>query len=932
MATTLRLINSDDQGPTGPAEYDLDDGPHVTKVQDGVVQILHPDGSATFEEGNGPKAGNPDHSNFFRNLADEIDDGELSRIANDLLTSIELDIRSRADWMETRSTGIRLLGLKIEEPRGDTGTSSAPLEGISTIRHPLLLEATIRFQATARGELLPATGPLKVRNDLPMRPDMPFPPPPTGAPPMSGAPMPPAPPPVAEGQVMDELGTALEKDMNHYLTVTATEYVPDTDRMLFYVGFGGDGFKKVYNHILKKRPVSESVDAEDIIVSNAATDIRSCGRFTHRIKMRPSMLKRMQIAGAYRDIELSAPNPAAELTAVDREKAEVGGYKPQPQQPKDADYEVYECYCELDLDEFAPKQFKGKNLPLPYVVTLEKHTRQILAVTRNWDEDDDQCLAKQFFVQFPFIRGLGFYGLGLIHILGNVTMALTAIWRIMIDNGMFSNFPGFLFAKQAGRQNINQIRIPPGGGFPVDVPPGMRIQDAFMPAPYKDTGPAFTAIAQHIEEVGQRLGQTADLNIGEGKQDVPVGTTMALIEQATKIMDSVHKRLHAAQAEEFGLLKERFKEDPEAFWRHNKKPARQWTIEQFKQALDQRELVPVSDPNNPTSLHRIAKATIIDMLVTKYPQDMDKRAALKRIMRTADIDSDGLLLSQTAPPPPDPRMVAIQTKAQAEQMKAQIDQAKVALQAKEQQAEFADKQQERAFKERQQQFEMYLERLRVQAEMIIHAHDLHRDNQTAQQDMAIKQFETAHNAMSEHASNQAELRQDAQKHTLQIVADRQKHENELRATREKHQQDLQAERERNAQQIQLEREKHEANLENQKKIAEEKAKAIGPSEQAKTEREGEAHDQKMRLDQETHDRAGEKHDAELKVTEAKAKAIGTPEAKEKREGEKHDQEMKMTKERHDVDLSHSKKVNEVKLQGEKAKQKAREKPKPAGDK
>jgi hypothetical protein len=730
-ATTLRLID-----PTEPeehldsAEYDVGGGVSGPTIDEhGAAHIEHPDGGVTIDFNPSRGAAETDESDFFRNIADDIPDDELSSMASELLTGIELDDQSRKDWLETRRSFIRLLGLKLEEPRGDIGTSSAPLEGMSNIRHPLMLEATIHFQANALGELLPASGPVKVRNDLPMRPDTPVPTPP---------PQPGVAPPL-EGQAMDDLAAALEKDMNHFLTVTATEYVPDTDRMMFYIGFGGDGFKKVHHDVLKRRPVSESVDAEDIIVSDAATDIRNCGRVTHRIKMRPSIVKRMQIAGAYRDVDLGAPNPSRQASAPEQEKAEIGGYKLQPSRPKDADYEIYECYCEWDLEKFAPKKFKGKGVPLPYVVTMEKESRQVLGVRRNWAEDDEEALAKQFFVQFPFIRGLGFYGLGLGHILGNVTMALTALWRIMIDNGMFSNFPGFLFAKSAGRQNTNTIRVPPGGGYPVDVPAGMRIQDAFMPLPYKETGPGMTQLAQHMEEVGQRLGQTAELNIGEGKQDVPVGTTMALIEQATKIMDSVHKRLHAAQAQEFQLLKERFKEDPEAFWRHNKKPARQWTIEQFKQALDQRELVPVADPNNPTSLHRIAKATIIDTLVTKYPADMDHRASLKRIMRIADIDSEGLMNQQTAPPPPDPRMEAVKAKAQAEQMKAQIDKAKLVLEQQKQQADLADNAQDRASKERMQQFEMHLEQLRVQAEMIIHSHDLQTSQAESQNDMQVKQ-------------------------------------------------------------------------------------------------------------------------------------------------------------------------------------------------
>ena len=355
--TTLRLVDPEQpEKKLSSTEIDLDEGSHAITFDDnGVARIENADGSVTFDENPDRNTAEIDEDDFYRNLANDIGDEELSRMASELLTGIEMDIQSRADWLQSRATGIRLLGLKIEEPRGDMGTASAPLEGMSTIRHPLLLEATVRFQATARGEFLPASGPVKVRNDLPMKPEPPAPPP--GAPPMPGQATPPpgighnAPPP--EAQAMDDLGSALEKDMNHYLTVTAIEYVPDTDRMLFYIGFGGDGFKKVYNCPLRRRPVSESVDAEDIIVSNSATDIRNCGRVTHRTKMRPSILKRMQIIGHYRDVKLGPPNPAQQVTAPEKEKGEIGGYKPQPQQPKDADYEVLECYCEWDLEKFA---------------------------------------------------------------------------------------------------------------------------------------------------------------------------------------------------------------------------------------------------------------------------------------------------------------------------------------------------------------------------------------------------------------------------------------------------------------------------------------------------------------------------------------------------------------------------------------------------
>lgn len=863
--------------PLSPATVDVPGGDPRVSFQDGAMKTEHPDGGATIDFNPDVSAKKPDEGDFYRNIANELDDGLLSTIASSLLDGIDADEQSRKEWLDTRALGITLLGLKLEAPKTDLG--AAPLEGMSNVRHPLLLEATVRFQATAGGELLPASGPVKVRNDSVMPPEPPAPPPPPpmpppqpGAPPMgmppgpppemgmppgpppgaappmgmpSGPPpgmgvppmgMPPGPPPGAppmppqmghnggpplmgETQKLDELGDALEKDMNHYLTVTATEYVPDTDRMLFYIGFGGDGFKKVYNCPLRRRPVSESVDAENIIVSNATTDIRNCGRVTHKFKMRPATLKRMQIVGAYRDVSLVPPSGSESLNAVEQKKADIAGVKPRPLRSEDAEYTGYECYCELDIDKFAPKQFKGKGLPLPYVVTMEKESRQVLAVRRNWDKDDEQCLAKQFFVQFSFIRGLGFYGLGLIHLLGNITIALTALWREFIDAGMFANFPGSLHAKGAGRQLTNQLRVPPGGSIAIDVPPGKSIRDAVMPLPYKEPGPATTAFAAHVEEVGQRLGQTADVNIGEGKQEMPVGTTMALIEQATKIMDSVHKRLHAAQAEEFGLLKERFREDPEAFWRHNKKPAKPWSVEMFKQALEERELVPVADPNNPTSLHRIAKATIIDALISKYPQLMNAQAGLKRMLRVAGIDAEGLLNATPAAPPPDPRMVAIEAKAKTEQLKNQI--LWVQTQIKQAQVNFdmKDKEAERQSRERIEGLKMQESQLRLQQEYIIHAHEIHRDNMSAQAGIQSENVKTAHEIAADHARQQSEAEIERQKQEQQRQAEAERAQQQLETERQRHEQTQRHAEEKHAQAKQQQDEKHTAELEHKRAMA-----------------------------------------------------------------------------------------------------------------
>jgi hypothetical protein len=516
--------------------------------------------------------------------------------------------------------------------------------------------------------------------------------------------------------------------------------------------------------------------------------------------MRKSVLRRMQILGVYLDVEIPQPS-VPQKNAVDKKKEEVEGINPSYTRPQDQDHEIYECYCELDLDQFAPKQFKGKGVPLPYRVTIEKESKKILDLRRNWREDDEQCLAKQFFVQFPFIRGLGFYGLGFIHLLGNLTNALTAAYREMLDAGMFNCFPGFLYAKGVGRQNTNQFRVPPGGGVGIDVGAQQRLQDAVMPLPYKEPGPSFTAFIQHMEEGGRKLAATGDISVGEGKQDAPVGTTLALIEQASKVIDSAHKRLHASQAEEFKLLKERFQDDPEAFWRHNKKPTIQWEKDQFIEALEHNDLVPVADPNNPTSLHRIAKAMAIKQLQQGNPALYDAQAVDMRIMRIVDIDPTGLFAAQPAAPPPDPRMAAVQAKAQAEQGKMQILQLQTQIKAAELQASTQDKAQERASRERIEQMKLQLENMRIQQEQIIHAHDLQRDS-----------AESVHKMQLDHAAHQQELQHDAISSLHEVHGGRIKTAQEIAMDHERHRADMDRTAEEHKMKMEHAREEHQTKL------------------------------------------------------------------------------------------------------------------------
>lgn len=786
--------------------------------EDGAIKVEQPDGSVIIRfDGEDER----EESYEEENLAHKMDDSELDEIANDLIDGIARDETSRMEWLETRALGISLLGLKLERPRSDASSSQSPLEGMSTVRHPLLLEATVAFQATARGELLPATGPLKVRNDTPMKP--------------MGLMQTNASQDLADSlQAKDELAQALERDLNHYLTVIATEYIPDTDRMLFYVGFGGDGFKKVYNCPLRQRPVSESVDAEDLIVSNAAVDLHNCSRITHRIRMRKSVLRRMQILGVYRDVELTIPM-VSEKNAVDKKKEEISGFKAVDRRPEDRDYEVFECYCELDIDRFAPKKFKGKGLPLPYRVTLEKESRKILDIRRNWDENDEECTAKRYFVQFPFIRGLGFYGLGYVHLLGNTTNALTGAWRMIMDAGMFANFPGFLFAKGAGRQNSNQFRIPPGGGVGLDIGAQTDIRQAIMPLPYREVGPSFTSFLQTVEGGGQRIAATANIGVGEGKQEAPVGTTLALIEQATKVIDSAHKRLHAAQAEEFKLLKERFREDPEAFWRHNKRPTVQWEKEQFIEALNQNELVPVADPNNPTALHRIAKAMAIKQLQQAAPDLYDPVAVDMRIMRIVDIDPQGLFRATPAPMPPDPKLEAVKAKLMSEDKKAQIAEAEAIIKMKQLEVNALEKAKDRESRERIEAVKLQIEKLKILQAQVIHEHDEERtraimlrdmaqERQLHQQNLQAKALETRQNLQHQAAQEKLNLKTGAVKAAGEIAIEKIRSRAQMQREDENHRRQIERDSEAHTHKLEQQKQLNDAKVEAAKALAKAKPK------------------------------------------------------------------------------------------------------------
>jgi len=579
------------------------------------------DGGVVVEFGPKNRPRTEDADAHDANLAEFMDPGDLMGVATSLLEGIEEDRRSSAEWLQMRAAGIKLLGFKLEEPRGDLASSSAPLEGMATVRHPLLAEACLHFQANARGELLPSEGPAKVA--------------------VYGM-------QTAQKAVLAE---KLEKSFNRFLTITASEFVPDTDRLLFMTGYSGMAFKKVFFCPLRRRPVSEMVDAEHLVVANTAVDIQTTPRVTHIIPMQYTVFRRMQLTGVYRDVELSYPD--ADINAFDQARARMEGVNLNVTRPEDQVRTIYECHCDLDLPGFEHhRDGEPTGLPLPYLVTIDLTSREVLEVRRDWAEGDPDFIRRQTFVPFGFAPTFGFYCTGLLQILGNATTAVTGAWRLLLDAGMFSNFPGFLYAKSGAKQSNNSFRVAPGSGAPVDVPGGVKLSDAIMPLPYKGPDPALMQLTTLIATAGQKLGGTAELPTENASGDIPVGTMLAAIEQAGKVLSAVHKRLHAAQSVELRLLVDLLRDHPEVLMepeRPDEDPDQlPWTPDIIARALRNHNIQPRSDPNTPSHVHRLMKATALATMALQTPSGVfDPRKVAGRVLQMMQIDdAEDLLLPQ----------------------------------------------------------------------------------------------------------------------------------------------------------------------------------------------------------------------------------------------------------------------------------------------
>jgi hypothetical protein len=715
-SANIRLVNNDRSGfdqsgvdqstGLGPVSVMLDDeNPPDRPVLDdngNVIKIEHDDGSVTISLDGQPleTAQDDNPPGWFDNLAEKIDPQVRMQIVDDLLRGIEQDITSRQDWVETNVQGLKLLGLKIELPNTGDSPDGAAMEGQSQVRHPILLEAVLRFQANARAEMLPTDGPAKIRDDNTNPQDQ-----------------------------RDQLAEAYEKDFNHFLTVTATEFYPDTDRMFMRLGFGGTTFKKVFNCPLRNRPVSEAVNPEDFIVNNTATDLGNAKRKTHRILMRPSTVKRMQILGAYRDVGLHTPDEP-KPDALKEEIRDQEGTSGATPRPEDRDREIYECYCELNVRDFEHK-LKGKitGLEVPYRVTIDLSSREMLAMVRNYDQEDEELpIEREVFVDYQFVRGFGFYGIGLLHILGNTANTATAGWRILIDMGMFSNFPGGVISQGAARQNTNLGRVAPGGFIPVQTN-GMAIRDAVMALPYSAQGmPALMQLIENVVEQGQRVGSISELPVGEGKQDAPVGTTLALIEQAQKILNSVHKRMHESQSRELQLIAKCFRENPTAFWQSNKRPANQWDEATFLKANEDFQLVPQSDPNTASHVQRLMKLGLLKQLQQAMPTLYDPISVDTTVLQGAGYANPEQFFAapdkRDQPPPEAQKAMADyeinKQKADNDSQRVQIEAGKAQADTQTKMAELQGKQAEsqaKAGEAQQDRMESQMKAQQAQAEM-----------------------------------------------------------------------------------------------------------------------------------------------------------------------------------------------------------------------
>ena len=550
---------------------------------------------------------------FDSNLAEFMEEGDLGQISNDLIGNIDDDFSSRQDWEDTYKRGLDYLGMQNEE-------RVEPFEGSSGVVHPLLAESVTQFQAQAYREMLPATGPVRTQ--------------------VIGA----------QNEQLTKQAERVKDYMNYMITYEMEEYDPEMDQMLFYLPIVGSTFKKVYFDPLKGRAVSQFVHAEDLVVPYGATDLPTCPRITHVIKMDSNEIRKLQLAGFYRDVDLPDNGSSGEeMSEVQETINEIQGVHPSN---ASVELTLYEVHTDLDLKGFEDMGNDGapSGLKLPYIVTIVEDTGEVLSIRRNYEEMDTMMKRKDYFVHYKFLPGLGFYGLGLTHMIGGLAQASTSILRQLIDAGTLSNLPAGFKARGARiREEDNPLQ--PGEFRDIDVA-GTDIRSSLMPLPFKEPSGTLYNLLGTLVDAGRRFAAMADMKIAEMGGETPVGTTMAIMERGTKVMSAIHKRMHYSQKIEFKLLSKVFSETIQMY---PYMPSTEVGPEIFAQDFDNRvDVLPVSDPNIFSMAQRIALAQTQLQLVQSNPQihggPQGLYQAYRKMYEALGVNNIDSIL----PPPPQP--------------------------------------------------------------------------------------------------------------------------------------------------------------------------------------------------------------------------------------------------------------------------------------
>ena len=505
---------------------------------------------------------------FDANLAEEIDEGSLAKIASDIIEMVDADINSRKDWTEMYVRGLEVLGMKYEE-------RTEPWNGACGVFSTVLTEAAVRFQSETIIETFPAQGPVKTE--------------------IIGA----------IDKLKEEAAERVRDDMNYQLTEVMQEYRPEHERMLYNLGLAGAAFKKIYYDPSLGRQVAMFIPAEDIIIPYGASSANTAERLTHVMRKTKNDLKKLQVGGFYVDVELGEPESFH--TDVEKKKAEDQGYT----LTDDDRYQILEVHIDYDLPGYEDEE----GIARPYVITIERGTTKVLAIRRNWNEDDERKLKRQHFVQYTYVPGFGAYGLGLIHLIGGYARAGTSIIRQLVDAGTLSNLPGGLKTRGL-RIKGDDTPIAPGEFRDVDVPAG-SVRDNIMALPYKEPSQVLAGLLERITEEGRRLGSIADMNISDMSANAPVGTTLALLERQLKTMSAVQARVHYSMKQEFQLLRDIIRDHSPAEYSYDPVEGDRMA----KQAdYDMVSVIPVSDPNSATMAQRIMQYQAVIQLAQGAPQ------------------------------------------------------------------------------------------------------------------------------------------------------------------------------------------------------------------------------------------------------------------------------------------------------------------------